>query len=631
MLALMLTLLLHPNADSLKVFREPDVVVTSTRNAISPQNSPTKVVDLNVKRLTSLGFSNLGEILSATDGMFVKDYGPSQLSTISLRGTGAEETLFMIDGIRLNSVQNGEVDLFLIPISEIGHIEIAEGGSSALFGADAIGGIANLTTTTNTSPHVGISFGAGSYGYQQSRASVNQKVGNASISIMAERTRARNDFNFNYGNGFSTYPMKRSGADFVSDNEFAKVILPGKESSTSIVISNTTANRGTPGPVTGPFYIGTEREYDGDLFSVINHKQRLGDFLLSASGGFTYSYLRYLDPAVVPGGYFIDDFYKMLSFQPSVQLNYSSGIFEGAVGLDGEQDRGTSSEMTGLKSRTRGGAFVSGVINLHGPFASEAHLSPSARMDWYSDFGGSFNPKFGVNVRPVASLPVNIRASVGTSFRAPTFNELYYAGAGNPSIKPEKSVNYDAGIVFSVDNPFDFEADADFYSIDITDGIVWQPSTGSVWTPVNYQKTLSRGIELSMQANYNDFAALRVNYSYGQTLDLSDPNSPTYDKQLIYLPQEQASIIAAVSPWITTFSAVLRNVSFRYITLQNDQFLPSFTTVDLSAGAKIQLSTFTLSPLLSVKNIFNENYQVIPQYPMPLRTFYFSLGVQFNQ
>lgn len=631
MLALVLTLMLHPNADSLRVFRAPDVVVTSTRNAITPQSSPAKVVDLNVKQLSALGFTNLGSILSSAGGLFVKDYGPSQLSTISMRGTGAEQTLFMIDGVRLNSIQNGVVDLFLIPVSEIGRIEIAEGGSSALYGADAVGGVVNMSTSVNTTPHVGLSFGGGSYGYQQSRASVSTSAGPATVTVMVQRMRAKDNYRFPYSDGNLSYPMTRSGADFVSDNEFAKVTIPGEGSSTSFVISNTTADRGTPGAVTGPYYVGTQREYDGDLFAVINHRHRIGDFLVSGTAGFTYDYLRYVDPPLVPGGYFINDFYKMLSFQPSLHVNYTSGFFEGSAGIDGEEDRGTSSEMTGLKTRIRGGAFASAVINLDGPYTSVVHLSPSARMDWYSEFGSSFNPKFGINIRPAKSLPVNLRASIGTSFRAPTFNELYYATVGNPSIKPERSVNYDAGIVVATKKPLDLQASADFYTMNITDGIVWQPSTGSLWRPVNYQKTLSRGIELSGQMNYRDFAALQATYSYGQSLDLSNPGSPTYDKQLIYLPQEEASVIAAVSPWITTISAAVRYVSFRYVTAANDEFLPGFTTVDLSAGAKIALARLTLSPLFTVRNLFNKNYQVIPQYPMPLRTFYFTLGVRFNQ
>ncbi|MCL5034491.1 MAG: TonB-dependent receptor [Bacteroidetes bacterium] len=631
MLALILTLLIHPSADSLKVFTAPNVVVSATRTGINPQDSPTKIVDLDVKEMADLGFSSISGILSSTAGLFVKDYGPSQLSTISTRGTGAEETLFMMDGVRLNSVQNGQVDLFLLPISQIGHIEIAEGGLSSLYGADAVGGVVNLKTASDTSPSIGVNLGAGSYGYQQSSINVNRKTGGMFVSAMIQQTRSVDNFDFNYTDGPVTFPMKRSGADYVCNNQLVNLTMPGKEGTTSVIVSNVSADRGTPGAVTGPYYVGTQREYDNDFLAVVNHKRRLGDLTLSASTGFTYGYLRYIDPPLVAGGFGIDSYFKMISVQPSVQLNYSSTAFEAAFGADAEGDRGASSEMDGIKERTRAGVFASGVINLHGPFASEVHISPSARADWYSDFGGTFNPKLGVNIRPVESLPINIRGSVGTSFRAPTFNELYYAGAGNPNIKPEKSISYDAGLVLQIPSPFAVEADADFYSTDITDGIVWQPAADGIWRPQNYQKILSRGIELSLQANYNNLAVLSANYSFGNSLDISDPGSSSYDKQLIYLPQEQASLVAAVSPGIMTFSTTIEYTGFRFVTPQNDEFLPQFTTVDAAAGVKVPVGHLVFSPLLSVKNIFNTNYQVVPQYPMPLRTFYLNLGIRYNQ
>ncbi len=631
MFALILTLLLHPGADSLRVFTAPAVVVSATRTGINPQDSPTKIIDMNVKEMADLGFSNMSDVLSTVPGLFVKDYGPSQLSTISTRGTGSEETLFMLDGVRLNSVQNGLVDLFLLPVSEIGHVEIAEGGFSSLFGADAVGGVVNLETSSDTSPSIGVNLGTGSYGYQQGSLSITRKTGGMFVSAVIQQTRSVGNFSFNYSNGLNSFPMKRSGADFVCNNQLVKLTIPGSESTTSVVVSNVRADRGTPGAVTGPYFIGTEREYDNDFLAVVNHKRQLGDMTLSASTGFTYGYLRYVDPPSVTGGFGIDSYYKMISVQPGFQLNYNSAEFEAAFGADAEADRGASSEMTGIKNRTRGGIFASGVINLKGPFTSEVHISPSARADWYSDFGTAINPKLGINIRPVGSIPVNIRASAGTSFRAPTFNELYYAGAGNPDIRPEHSISYDAGAVFEYNSPLAVTAQADFYYTRITDGIVWQPANDGIWRPQNYQKMLSQGIELSLQANYNSFAVLSANYTFGKSIDISNPKSSSYDKQLIYLPQDQASLVAAVSPGIMTFSATVEYTGFRYVTPQNDEFLPQFTTVDAAAGVKIRAGHVVISPLLSVKNIFNKNYQVVPQYPMPMRTFYLNLGIRYNQ
>ncbi len=631
MLALLLILLFTVSSDSLSVFKTPDVVVTATRTAINPQESPAKVIDIDTGDLARLGIHDISEVLSITDGLFVNEYGPTQLSTISTRGTAAEETLFMVDGVRLNSVQNGLVDLSIVPASQIGHIEISEGGSSALFGSDAIGGIINLQTTSIASPSVGVGFGGGSYGYQEVQANAKEKIDAAYLDFSLQHTRGINDYDFNYNDGLNSFPMKRTGADFVMENQLAKVIIPDDKSVTSIVISNLSADRGTPGAVTGPLFVGTEREYDNDLFAVVNHRHQLGPLSISASAGFTYDYLRFVEPPQTEGAFGINDFYKMISFQPNFQMNYSSDVFDIASGVDMESDRGTSTEMTGTKYRTRAGVFASGVVNFVGPFSSEIHLSPSARMDWYSDFGNSFNPKIGINIKPIKLLPINFRASAGTNFRAPTFNELYYIGGGNANIKPEKSLNYDAGLIAEVGTPLNIVADMDFYSIDITDGIQWLPTSNGIWQPRDYRKILSQGIEFSLRSTYRDIAALQANYSLGKSIDLSDPGSPLYNKELIYRPQEQASILAIISPWIMTFSTTLRYASFRYTTPQNDEFLPGFATIDASASAKISAGELSFSPILSVKNIFNENYQVIPQYPLPLRTFYLDINIQFNQ
>lgn len=631
MFALLLTLMVAAPAHSLSVFKVPDVIVTATRTEISPQNSPSKVTDLDAQELSNIGISDLSSILSIADGVFVNEYGPTQLSTASVRGTAAEETLFMVDGVKLNSVQNGVVDLSLIPVTQIGRIEIAEGGSSALFGSDAIGGIVDIQTTMDTSQSAGVTTGGGSYDFHQMRVDANEKIGDAFVGISLERKRARNDYDFNYSDGLNDFQMKRTGADYVSNDQLVKLTIPDDESTTSIMVSNLSAEHGTPGAVTGPFFVGTQREYDNDLLAVVNHERQLSLISLSTSLGFTYDYLRYVEPPVTESGFAIDDFYKMISLQPSVQANYNSEAIDVASGVDAESDRGTSSEMIGTKHRSRVGVFVSTVVNLSGPFSSEVHLSTSGRMDWYSDFGDSFNPKFGINIKPIRLVPVNLRASVGTSFRAPTFNELYYEGSGNPGIKPEKSLNFDAGAAADIGSPLNIHADMDFYSIGITDGIQWLPGTDGIWHPQDYKKILSQGIEFGIQSHFAGIIGLHANYSFGRCTDLSVPNSPSYNKQLIYRPQEQTTMVAVVSPWIMIFSTTLRYASFRYTTAQNDEFLPGFIIVDGSAGAKITAGHIVFSPSFSIKNIFNHNYQIVPQYPMPLRTFYLSLNIQFDQ
>jgi vitamin B12 transporter len=88
------------------------------------------------------------DVLRSSEGIFLKDYGPTaSLKTISLRGMAAEHILVLYDGTRLNNFQNGLVDFSLLPMNNIDRIEIVRGGNSALYGADAIGGIINIISS----------------------------------------------------------------------------------------------------------------------------------------------------------------------------------------------------------------------------------------------------------------------------------------------------------------------------------------------------------------------------------------------------------------------------------------------------------------------------------------------------
>ncbi len=625
--------------DSLRVFKAPDVVISATRTPLNSEDAPEKIDRMNISQLRDLGLTSAKSILSLASGVFIKDYGPAQLTTISIRGTAAEETLFLFDGIRLNNIQNGLLDIFLVPISDLGSVEISRGGASALYGADAVGGVVSFSTETRNEPYVKLSLGAGSYGMQTVGAEANENIGSATINIVVHQQRARNDYEFYFNDGSQNFPMNRIGADYLKRDQFIKISVPSPSGYTSLVIQNVDADRGTPGAVTGPYFVGHARENDKNTIGVLQNAGIIGAFNYSASVGTIYSYLHYTDPSLSINGSGINDYYKMISLQPGIQFSYKGGRFGAAIGADGEVDRAESSEMNGIKNRTRFGLYASGSLKFNEEQNFETRIFPAVRFDDYSDFGSSVNPKLGINIKPLKSMPVHLQASVGTAFRAPTFNDLYYSGFGNPDLKPERSTDYDAGIVVSTDKsmtrlvePLNLTADASYYHIETRDGIVWLPKTSTIWLPQNFGKILSQGIEFSVQSNYEEFAALRATYSFGKSLDVSDPsNRSTYDKQLIYIPQEQGSVLAAISPGIFTFSTVVHYAGFRFFTQSNDSFLPAFTTTDVSASARIEIGNILVKPIFTVKNLFNLNYEVIPQYPSPMRTFNLDLSTQFNQ
>ncbi len=627
---LLLLLIGTPKLDTSRVYQQPAVVVTATRIPLARADAPSRVSSLDVSDLRADGFRSVGSMLSTVGGLFVKDYGPAQLQSISLRGTSAEQTLFILDGVSLNNIQNGEVDLFLVPANDISSIEVSQGNASALYGANAVGGVVSFRTGIPRDNLVRVDLGMGSYGSQSYGGEISEGMGDVRIDLNLQRRRAINNYGFSFQDSSGNTPMQRVGADYLMDNQSLKISLPSRAGSSSLLIQNVDANRGTPGMVTDPSFLGTAREIDNSTIAILKNAGTAGVFEYSASAGAIYSYLRYIEPS-----YGLDDYYKTLSFQPAVQLSYSGSPVSAVAGIDGEIDRGESDQMTGVKSRNRVGGFISTMFHDRSGMDLETRAFVALRFDAYSEFGNSINPKIGLNVKPFSKLPLHLRASFGTAFRVPTFNDLYYAGAGNTSLKPEKSVECDFGGVFDLPTgliPTAAALDFSYYHINIRDGIIWRPVNTYLWLPENYDKILSTGVEVGLRLNVNPLFSLRGSYTFGKSLDVSDAADPTtYNKQQIYIPEGQSSLVATVSPWILNFTAVVTYAGTRYYTTDNSLSLPPYTLASLSAGARVTMGSIEVMPVLSVNDLFNKKYEIIDQYPMPSRTYQLDVSFQFNQ
>ncbi len=627
---LLLLNLVVPKVDTARIYQQPNVVVTASRMPLNNIDAPSKVTSLNVNELETDGFHNVTDMLSTVGGLFMKDYGPAQLQTLSLRGTGAAQTLFLLDGVSLNNIQNGEVDMFLVPTNDLSSIEVSQGGASALYGANAVGGVVSLQSEQFSGNFIRVNLGTGSFGSQTYGGEISEGLGSAQVDLTLQQRRAVNDYGFSFANGSGNLPMKRIGADYLIDNQSLKITIPSSNGRSSLFVQNISDNRGTPGMVTDASFVGTAREIDKNTIAIIKNDGTLGEFDYSVSAGAVYSYLNYIDPS-----YEENDYYKTLSVQPAAQLSYIGDRFSSAVGIDGEVDRGESDQMIGVKNRNRIGAFFSGMYDVHKGLDLETRIFGAVRFDDYSEFGSSLNPKVGLNIKPFARAPFHLRGSIGTAYRVPTFNDLYYAGLGNTNLKPEKSVEYDFGGIFEFptrETSLNADLDVSYYHINISDGIVWRPVNTTLWLPENYGKILSQGVEVSLHLNVNTLFSLRGNYSFGKSVDVSDPTDPlTYDKQQLYIPEGQSSLVATLSPGILNFTAVVLYAGKRYYTTDNSASLPAFTVVNLSAGARIGVGIADITPAISIDNLFNQEYEVIYQYPVPGRMYQLQVGFQFNQ
>jgi outer membrane cobalamin receptor len=319
-------------------------------------------------------------------------------------------------------------------------------------------------------------------------------------------------------------------------------------------------------------------------------------------GHYTFQNLEYEDPpslsthAIHSGG--IDLAHEL----------FTTGALSFVYGGNVNYDRLDSSDV-GAQARTYTGLFAEVPLYL----SARATLQPAVRYDYYTDFGGSLNYKLGFVCR--LSDRDAFKTSVSKSFRAPTFNDLYWPAdefaEGNPDLQPETAYELDAGYTKRSDavtlDLFGFVR----YSSDV---ILWQPGADGIWRPSNYGDALYPGVEVSAEWKLAKNVTGRVDYTYLHTFVLSGDFTIGDNKRLPMIPVHELETSVVFDDGKNTLSAGLRFESLRYERTSNDTYLPSHTVVDARYRRRFGEAW---SLYVAADNLFNESYEIVNGYPMP--------------
>ena len=233
-----------------------------------------------------------------------------------------------------------------------------------------------------------------------------------------------------------------------------------------------------------------------------------------------------------------------------------------------------------------------------------------------------------------------LKASISRNSGIPTMNDLYYPGAGNPGLKNEYSFSYELTweMNHKISSSFTIKSDLSVYHNSIRDLIVWNPVTSQLWTPSNINRVSSTGLEstISMDYSVNKFDA-RVSAAYSMTRSVTtvsnSPNDNSAGKQLRYVPVNQANSSVRLSYGIIYSSLITSFTGLRYTSkdASNDFLyqLPYNIINNAITGIKLPLHDASIDLSLNINNLFDFNYQSIAHYPMPGRSYFMKMLVQF--
>jgi vitamin B12 transporter len=485
------------------------VLVTAARTEQKASDVLSDNIVITSEEIQRSGQSSLMDLLQRKRGIEIaRNGGAGTSSTLYMRGSSGKQVILLIDGVRSASATSGEPTWSAIPLSQIDRIEIVFGPLSSMYGADAVGGVIQVFTKKGAgTPHVTASAGAGTYGTKE------YTLGVAGSTDGDHKIRYAFNASQEEAKGFSaTSPL--IGASYSPDKDgYAKTSNSGQ-------LSWELAK----GQEIGVNFLASRNnsQYDSGLprFDARNIAE-VGIYTLYSRNQITSIWGSVLQ---VSKAYDKQNSYTSSGLSSintnSSQVSWQNNIKIGTDLLQVITERKTEEAVTNLPiNRER----TTNSLALAYQLQRGAHVgSVSTRYDDNSTYGGNVTGSLGYGYH--FSKVLRVSGSVGTSFRAPTFNELYYTGYGNPNVKPEKGRNAEVGIYYD-DGKSDFSAA--FYRNSITNMIITQRPcpTGGTSCAYNVNDALLTGLSLGGGTRIGDFRL------YG-SLDLQNPKDETKNKLL---------------------------------------------------------------------------------------------------
>jgi outer membrane cobalamin receptor len=572
---------------------EPLPLAESERsvNLISPREQPllsNSVVDL-LRQDASLNLQ-----ARASNGV---------QADLSLRGTTFEQSLVLLNGLRINDPETGHLNLDIpIPLDAVTRIDILHGSGSTFYGSDAIGGAINLLTQP-PAPGLTVVASAGGGSYNSIEQHLRASYTNGPLAEQLTASRDTSD-------GF--IPDRNYSSNALASETW----LTTKAGTTDILLA--TSDR----PYGANLFYGPYPSWESTKGWFASIQQQLGPQTAASFG-----YRRHSDLFVL----FVD--------QPQIyENNHITTSYEGALrradalspnstlsyGVEADGDSIHSNSL-GQHTRNQGAGYVNLSLRALGRFA----LSLGARDEILSGNGTGNDNVFSPSIAAAYTLThtMRLRASAGHGFRLPTYVDLYYADPttiGNPNLKPESSWSYEAGADWTPSNGRLTLTAAAFRlqqkdSIDYSKFILATPALTSAqpWQAVNIQNLNITGAEATARLRLTDNQQLQFSYTAAHAA--SPPANILSEYAYNYAAQNAIVRWTGILPG--NFHQLTAHTQLNIVQKTQHTAYPLWDVA-------LSRNTGRLRPYLRALNLSNTGYQEIPQVPLQGRTI--MAGAEFN-
>jgi vitamin B12 transporter len=445
----------------------------------SKQNRNITLVDR--KQIEVTPARSLQEVLSFVPGVDVRQRGVSGVQAdIGIRGGSFEQTLMLLNGIKLTDPQTGHHMMNIpVPLVNIDRVEVLKGPASRIFGQNAYTGAVNVITRLSDQRNLRLQGYAGDFGMKGVNLAGSLPIGNYRQNLAL----SYDDSNGHWYN--SDYKVSNffyeGGAQLNSSNE-----LRG-------MVAFTDRTFGANGFYTSAF--PDQWESIQTSLGSLAHTFTKDQIYLNTRAYWRRNKdefrLRRNEPSFFQNIHTTD----VLAFESNG--SYKSKL--GTTGL-GVEARKESIESTNLGNHERElfGVFLEQLVNL----GSKTDIRAGLYSNYYSEYGWKHFP--GVEMGFQASPSIRLYSGVGSSYRIPTYTDLYYRGPtniGNENLVPEQALSFEFGGKWNKNN---WRGELVYFNRTSQNLIEWtRTSSTQPWQPQNFNEVIFNGVEASAYYQVN--------------------------------------------------------------------------------------------------------------------------------
>ena len=621
---------------------------------------------LSGQELDALSSFSVADAIRYFSGVQLKDYGGvGGLKTINIRSMGTNQVGVFYNGIQLGNAQNGQVDLGKFSMDNIEEISLYNGQRSKIFQSARDFGSASsiyiqprkphFASNKNTNIKANLKFG--SFDLINPSLLMEYKINNnISLSFNGEWINASGKYKVHYRRvlpkskivAYDTVAIRQNG-DINAVRLEAALYGTLEKGTWNVNFYNYSSDRGVPGAVINNKWKRGERMQDINSFVQGNMKLAISDrwnTLLNIKYASDYTHFENFDYTLYPTNnkfrqkecyiatanlFYLTDFWDV-SFSYDFQYNT----------LDADFQRMDNYDIFAYPRRTSHWLSLATSLDLNRLKIQASLLGTliheTVRKYNAPDDKHVMTPAVFASYRLLPNEDLRLNAFAKKIFRVATFNEMYYVEMISSNIKPEYATQYDLGLKYTKRPRYsivkNIDAQIDVYYNLVEDKIICTPKSPLFkWTTYNLGLVKIKGLDVSVGNMFrmgNVFLQTKLQYTYQEARNYTDPGDTFYGHQIPYIPWHSGTVIASAlyKDWTLNYSFIYTGE--RYSQSDNIVYnhVQPWYTHDVSLVKKFKIKDMNFKATLEVNNLFDQDYEVIFNYPMPKRNYRFSLVVE---